>query len=77
MFEKTKLKREIKKCNKLIVLIEKKRYRSQASLVASILNSEEPDEADVEYFNQYSEMINSTREKMHDYQKELEKIEKS
>lgn len=74
MFEKAKIKREIKKCNKLIIILEKKRYRSQAALVAAILNSEDPNEDDVEYFNQYSELINSKREEIHEYQKKLDKL---
>ena len=76
MFKKLRLKRLIKGCKKRISYLEQKRYRSQAALVAAILSHTTPDETDVEYFNNYTGQINATRDKMHEYQSELEQLGK-
>ena len=44
MSRKSKLKKEIKTCQKTIVEIERRRARSQSALVQAILLQEEPDE---------------------------------
>ena len=51
MFEQKKYKQEIKRCRATIEEIERKRSRSQSALVQAILLQEEPNEADVEWFN--------------------------
>ena len=71
-----KLKSQIKKCKKHISFLEQKRYRSQAALVAAILSNTTPDEMDVEYFNNYTGQINATRDQMHEYQKQLNELNK-
>ena len=76
MFKKMKLKSQIKKCKKRITFLEQKRYRSQAALVAAILSNTTPDETDVEYFNNYTGQINATRDQMHEYQKQLNELNK-
>lgn len=74
MFKKSKLKKQIKKAKKTIVSLEKKRARSQAALVEAILTQQTPDDSDVEYFNRFTELIESERNRMHNYMKELENL---
>lgn len=71
MFEKRKLAKEIKKCQKTIEEIERKRSRSQSALVQAILLQEEPNEADTEWFNKYTGEITACRNRMIDLQKQL------
>ena len=70
------LNSKIKKCKKRITFLEQKRYRSQAALVAAILQNTTPNETDVEYFNNYTGQINATRDEMHEYQKQLAELGK-
>ena len=72
MFEKSKLKKEIKKAKSNIEMLEKKRTRSQAALVEAILTQQSPDDSDVEYFNRFTELIEAERKKMHELEKQLE-----
>ena len=65
MFEKQKLRKSIKKSKRLIELYEQKRARSQAALVEAILRHTEPRDSDVDYFNQFTELIENERSKMH------------
>lgn len=74
MFEKRKLKKEIKKCRKTIEEIERKRSRSQSALVQAILLQEEPKEADVEWFNKYTGEITACRNHMIEVQKKLDSL---
>lgn len=74
MFEKQKLKKEIKKCQKTIEEIERKRARSQAALVQAVLLQEETKEADVEWFNKYTGEITACRNRMIDLQKKLKEL---
>lgn len=74
MFEKLKLKKEIKKCQKTIEEIERKRARSQAALVQAVLLQEETNEADVEWFNKYTGEITACRNRMIDLQKKLREL---
>ena len=61
MFEQKKYKQEIKRCRATIEEIERKRSRSQSALVQAILLQEEPNEADVEWFNKYTGEISACR----------------
>ena len=72
MFEKARIKKQIKRAKKNIEMLEKKRTRSQAALVTAILSQKTPDDADVEYFNRFTELIEAERNKMHALIKELE-----
>ena len=72
MFEKEKYKKEIKKCLVTIEEIERKRSRSQSALVQAILLQEEPNEADVEWFNKYTGEITACRNHMNEIQKQLD-----
>lgn len=72
MFEKRKLEKEIKRCRVTIEEIERKRSRSQSALVQAILLQEEPNEADVEWFNKYTGEITACRNHMIDTQKKLD-----
>ena len=74
MFEKSKLKKEIKKAKSNIEMLEKKRTRSQAALVEAILTQQSPDDSDVEYFNRFTELIEAERKKMHELEKQLEAL---
>lgn len=71
-----KLRREIKRCKRKIELIEQRRERSQAALMAAILSGTDPDDRDVDYFNQFTEMIDREREKMHTFMRELKEKKK-
>ena len=72
MFEEKKYKKEIKKCRVTIEEIERKRSRSQSALVQAILLQEEPNEADVEWFNKYTGEITACRNHMNEIQKKLD-----
>lgn len=74
MFDKIKLKSQIKKCKKTIEEIEHKRYRSQANLVEAILTQQSPNDDDVDYFNRYTAQIDETRDKMHQLQNQLDAL---
>ena len=75
MFEKSKLKKAIKNSKDRIAEIEQKRTRSQAALVEAILRHTEPDDRDVDFFNQFTTQIEEERENLHRLQKELEALE--
>lgn len=70
-FKKMKLRRAIRRCKRKIELLEQRRSRSQAALVTAILSDAHPDDRDVDYFNQFTQMIDSEREKMRALMKEL------
>ena len=72
MFEQKKYKQEIKRCRATIEEIERKRSRSQSALVQAILLQEEPNEADVEWFNKYTGEISACRNHMAEMQKKLD-----
>jgi predicted Zn-dependent protease len=72
MFEKRKLKKEIKRCRATIEEIERKRSRSQSALVQAVLLQEEPNEADSEWFNKYTGEITACRNHMIETQKRLD-----
>lgn len=72
MFEERKYKKEIKRCRATIEEIERKRSRSQSALTQAILLQEEPNEADVEWFNKYTGEITACRNHMVEIQKKLD-----
>lgn len=72
MFERKKYQQEIKRCRATIEEIERKRSRSQSALVQAILLQEEPNEADVEWFNKYTGEISACRNHMAEMQKKLD-----
>lgn len=74
MFQKSKLRKQIKKCKEKIAEVESLRYRSQAALVEAILVNKEPDDQDVDYFNKYTEEIDRIREEIHKLQRELDQL---
>ena len=74
MFKKRKLKKEIEKSKLKIEAIEQKRSRSQAALVEAILKHEEPDDKDVDFFNQFTEQIDNERNHLHELMSELDKL---
>jgi hypothetical protein len=74
MFRKMYLKSDIKKLENQILEIEAKRSRSQSELVSAILQSREPAENDVEFFNTYTKQIDEIREKVKRKIEELESL---
>ncbi len=76
MFKKFKLKNQIKACKKEIEELESRRIRSQAALVEAILTNSVPDDADVDYFNAFTEKINNKRDEMRELQKALDELQK-
>ena len=74
MFEKRKLKKAIEQSKQKIEQIEQKRSRSQSALVDAILRHTEPDDQDVDYFNQFTAQIEEERANLHRLMKELEKL---
>lgn len=74
MFKKSKIKREIKRAKRNIVNLERRRARSQAALVDAILTQQSPDDRDVEYFNRFTDLIESERKIMHNLMKELDNL---
>ena len=72
MFEKAKLKKELKALKKQIEEVEKKRYRSQAQLVEAILKQETPNDDDVDYFNKYTDQIEQIRAQIQSVSSKLE-----
>lgn len=74
MFKKSKIKREIKRAKRNIVNLERRRARSQAALVEAILTQQSPDDRDVEYFNRFTDLIESERKIMHNLMKELDNL---
>ena len=71
MFEKYKIRKQIKVIRHRIAFLEQKRARSQAALVDAILRKVEPNDADVEYFNQFTAEIERLRSEMRDLEQEL------
>ena len=76
MFEKMKLKREIEKSKEKIAELEQKRTRSQAALVEAILRHTDPDDKDVDFFNEFTEKIEAERDRMHGLMAQLDELQK-
>ena len=72
MLQKSKLKKAITASRKKIELLEQKRTRSQAALVYALLNHTTPNDADIEYFNNYTVQIENERAHMHELMAELD-----
>jgi len=71
MFEKFKIRKQIKVIRHRIAFLEQKRARSQAALVDAILKKVDPNDEDVEYFNQFTGEIERLRTEMHELEAEL------
>ena len=71
MFEKRKIKKQVKVIRQRILFLEQKRARSQAALVDAILRKVDPNDEDVEYFNQFTGEIERLRTEMHALEKQL------
>ena len=74
MFEKRKLKKAIEKSKEKIEQIEQKRARSQSALVDAILRHTEPNDTDVDYFNQFTAQIEDERANLHRLMRQLEQL---
>jgi len=71
MFEKIRIKKQIKVIRQRITYLEQKRARSQAALVDAILKKVDPSDEDVEYFNQFTGEIERLRAEMHELEGRL------
>ena len=71
MFEKIRIRKQIKVIRQRIRFLEQKRERSQAALVDAILRKVDPKDEDVEYFNQFTGEIERLRNEMHELEAEL------
>ena len=65
----------LSKCKDEITLLESKRSRSQSAIVQAILEQRDPDEEEVEFFNQYTAKIDEVRNNMYALQRELDNLE--
>ncbi|MEG1067250.1 MAG: hypothetical protein RR313_01335 [Anaerovoracaceae bacterium] len=74
MFEKIMIKQNIKKHRKHIQELESRRARSQAGLISAILNREDVDSKDMEYFKTYTEQIEEIRVCINSLQDKLNKM---
>ena len=74
MLKKSKLKKAITASRKKIAALEQKRTRSQATLVYALLNHTTPDNADIEYFNQFTAQIEAERANMHELMAQFEQM---
>ena len=69
------LKKSIADTEKEIDELEKKRNRSQASIMESYLDNQRPTKADVEFFRTYCRLIEVERENLRKLKEELESLE--
>lgn len=76
MLKKYFLRRDIKRCQREIELLEQRRTRSQAALIEAILTQTTPGDEDADYFNRFTQQIEYQRAKMHELKSELDKLEK-
>ena len=67
-------KDDIRLRKKLLREIERRRSRSQSALVQAIHLQEEPNEADVEWFNKYTSEITACRNHMIELQKRYDSL---
>ena len=65
------LKKAIAETEAAIDELEKKRNRSQSSILEAYLSNQRPSQADVEYFRTYSKLIAVERENLRKLQEEL------
>ena len=71
MSKKSVLKKAILEAEMEIDELEKKRNRSQSSIMESYLSNQRPSKADVEYFRTYSKLIEVERENLRKLREEL------
>ena len=72
MFEKRKLRKQIRQVKENICELEQRRSRSQAALVSALLNNAVPRDEDVDYFNHFSGLIDQERSRLHELMAECE-----
>lgn len=74
MSKKSDLKKAIKASEEEIENLEKKRLRSQSSLLSNMLAGSEPNESDKEYYKVYTQLIELERENLRKLREELESL---
>lgn len=75
MSKKSILKKQIADTEVEIDELEKKRNRSQSSILESYLSNQRPSKADVEYFRTYSKLIEVERENLRKLREELASLD--
>lgn len=75
MSKKSVLKKSIAETEAEIDALEKKRSRSQSSILEAYLSNQRPTKADVEYFRTYSRLIEVERENLRKLQEELKSLD--
>ena len=71
---KKDLAKEITVLEKEMLELEKKRSRSMAALMETLISKKEPDVTEMHYFRQYTAEIDVKREKLIDLTKQLQSI---
>lgn len=74
MSKKRDLKRAIAESAKEIENLEKKRLRSQTSIMEAMIESRQPSDVDTEYFHVYTSLIKLERENLQKLKKELDEL---
>ena len=74
MSKKSVLKKAISETETEIDELEKKRNRSQSSILEAYLSNTRPSKADVEYFRTYSKLIEVERENLRKLKEELNSL---
>lgn len=76
MFQKRKLRKQIKQGKATILALEQKRSRSQAELLSALMKNDVPKDEDVDYFNRFSELIECERKRLRELISEYEALSK-
>lgn len=74
MSKKSDLKKAIKASEEEIENLEKKRLRSQSSLLSNMLEGAAPVESDKQYYQLYTQLIDLERENLRKLREELEAL---
>ena len=71
---KKDLAKEISILEKEMTELERKRARSMAALIESLISKKDPDEFEMQFFRQYTAEIEIKREKLIDLTDQLKKV---
>lgn len=74
MAKKSELRKAIADSKREIEALEKKRMRSQTSLLEAFLAKQTPSESDAEYFRVYTSLIELERANLRRLSRELEEL---
>ncbi|MBD5132051.1 MAG: hypothetical protein HDT28_05630 [Clostridiales bacterium] len=74
MSKKGELKREIADLEDELEALEQKRMRSLAALMTAVVKHTEPDRADLDFFQTFTDLIDASRSRLRQMKKELEEL---